>query len=146
MARLTNTFASQDANLQQEDLGTAVSRIDPEDTPLWSMMEKGRCRSLHPEWTQDALRSVEKNAHLEGDEWKFNAMTPGKRVGNYTQIFRDSGRITKSQQATMNAGNVEKKKYQMLKKGVELRKDIEYAMLLSTASKKETTTGATDYD
>ena len=67
-------------------------------------------------------------------------------MGNYTQIFRESGRITESQQATSNVGNVEKLRYQLLKVGVEVRKDIEYQMLLSTASKKETTTGATDYD
>ena len=140
MPRLVNTFASQDANLAQEDLATTVSRIDPEDTPLFSMMKKGRCRSLHPEWTQDSLRAVRDNAHLEGDEWTWNALTPAKRVGNYTQIFRESGRITESQQATTNAGNVEKLRYQLLKVGVELRKDIEYAMLKSRGSSKESGT------
>ena len=137
MPRLVNTFSSQDANLQKQDIASVISRIDPEDTPLWSSMKKGRCSSLHPEWTQDSLRPVRDNAHLEGDEWTWNALTPAKKVGNYTQIFRESGRITESQQATSNVGNVEKLRYQLLKVGVELRKDIEYAMLKSRGSRKE---------
>lgn len=55
-------------------------------------------------------------------------------MGGYTQIMRKSGIVSGSQEANDNAGNVEKVKVQKLKKGVELRKDVEYALVDAQAS------------
>jgi len=134
MAIVTNTFRTGQAVGIREDLDNLVSRITPEDTPIYSMIEKDGAKNTHPEWEIDTLRAPAQNAQEEGDEYNFNTVVAPVRVGNYTQIFRESWIISRSMQSADDAGSVQKRKYQKLKKGVELRKDIEFALISNTAS------------
>lgn len=134
MAVVTNTFQSTSAVGNREELSDVVNRITPEDTPIYSLISKGKCDSTHPEWETDDLAAPAPNVVLEGDEYNFDATTPTDRVGNYTQIMRKSGVISATQDAVDNAGNAEQVKYQKLKKSVELRKDVEFAIVDTNAS------------
>jgi hypothetical protein len=134
MAIVTNTFRVSQAVGVREDLSDIVSRITPEDTPIYSMAEKEGAKSTHPEWEIDVLRSPGQNAQEEGDEYNFNTIVPPVRVGDYTQIFRESWVISGSMEAVDDAGSIQKRKYQKIKKGIELRKDIEFALVSNTAS------------
>src|SRR5690606_3109991 len=53
---------------------------------------------------------------------------------NYTQIFRDGFIISRTQNTVDEAGNVQKVRYQKLKTGVALRKDVELAIITNNAS------------
>lgn len=137
MAIVTNTLQSGGvgtAGGNREQLSDIVDRITPEDTPVYSMIDKGKATGTHPEWMIDALRAPAANAQLEGDEFAFNATTAATRVGNHTQIFRDSKIISETQEAVDNAGNVAKMAYQKAKMGIELRKDVELSILANSAS------------
>jgi hypothetical protein len=134
MAVVTNTFQSNSAVGNREELSDVVSRITPEDTPIYSMIEKVTFKTTHPEWETDDLAAPAANIQLEGDEYTFASTSPATRLGNYTQIMRKEGIISGTQDANDNAGNVEQVKYQKLKKGVELRKDVEYAIVDTNAS------------
>lgn len=134
MAVVTNTFRTTGASGNREELSDVVSRITPEDTPIYSMVEKISFKSTHPEWETDELAAPAENIQVEGDDYTFASTTPATRVGTYTQIMRKEGIISGTQDATDNAGNVEQVKYQKLKKGVELRKDVEYAIVDANAS------------
>jgi hypothetical protein len=134
MAVVTNTFQSTSAVGNREELSDVVSRITPEDTPIYSMIEKVTFKTTHPEWETDDLAAPAANIQLEGDEYTFASTSPATRLGNYTQIMRKEGIISGTQDANDNAGNVEQVKYQKLKKGVELRKDVEYAIVDTNAS------------
>lgn len=134
MAVVTNTFISTSAKGNREELSDVVSRITPEDTPIYSMIEKESFKGTHPEWETDALAAPAQNIQLEGDEYTFGATTPAVRMGNYTQIMRKDGIISGTQDATDNAGSVEQVKYQKLKKAVELRNDVEFSIVDTNAS------------
>lgn len=134
MAAPTNTYSTTNAVGNREELSDVVSRITPEDTPIYSLIGTGKVVSVHPEWEIDELAPPGANVQTEGDEYTFGATTPPDRVGNYTQIFRKEGILSKTQEAVDNAGRVEKKKYQMLKKGVELKKDVEYSIVSNVGS------------
>lgn len=134
MAVVTNTFISTSAKGNRETLSNVVSRITPEDTPIYSMIEKETFKGTHPEWETDALAAPAQNIQLEGDEYTFGATTPAVRMGNYTQIMRKDGIISGTQDATDNAGSVEQVKYQKLKKAVELRNDVEFSIVDTNAS------------
>lgn len=134
MAVIANTFQTTSAVGNREELSDVVSRITPEDTPIYSMIEKVKFKSTHPEWETDELAAPAANIQLEGDTYTFAATTPPDRLGNYTQIMRKEGILSKTQETVDEAGNVQKTKYQKLKKGVELRKDVEYAIVDSNAS------------
>lgn len=134
MAVVANTFQSTGANLNREELSDVVSRITPEDTPIYSMIEKVKFDSTHPEWGIDVLAAPADNAQLEGDEYTFGATVSPDRVGNYTQILRKDGIISRTQDHADEAGRKTKVKEQKLKKGVELRKDVEYSIVSANAS------------
>ena len=134
MAVVANTFQSTSAVGNREELSDVVSRITPEDTPIFSMVSKESFKTTHPEWETDELAAPAANIQLEGDEYTFGATSPATRLGTYTQIMRKEGIISGTQDATDNAGRVEQVKYQKLKKGVELRKDAEFAIVDTNAT------------
>lgn len=134
MAVVTNTFQTTGAAGNREELSDVVSRITPEDTPIYSMVEKTTFKTTHPEWETDDLAAPAENIVQEGDDYTFGATSAATRVGTYTQILRKEGIISGTQDATDNAGAVEQVKYQKLKKGVELRKDVEFAIVDANAS------------
>jgi hypothetical protein len=134
MAVITNTFRTTNAVGNREELSDVVSRITPEDTPIYSLIEKGKCVSVHPEWETDDLAAPAENIREEGEDYTFDAITPPARLGNYTQIMRKDWIISGTQEVVSEAGNVQKRKYQKLKKGVEIRKDVEYAIVDAKAS------------
>jgi len=134
MASVANTFVTTSAVGNREELSDVVSRITPEDTPIYSMIPKGKCESVHPEWETDELAAPGENIQPEGNEYNFAAITPPERLGNYTQIMRKTWIISGTQEVVSEAGNVQKRKYQKLKKGVEVRKDVELAIVTNNAS------------
>ncbi len=134
MAIETNTFLNPAATGNREELSNVVNRITPEDTPLYSMMGKGKCTSTKPEWEIDVLALPAANKTSEGDEWAYDPVQAVARRSNVTQIFRKAFIISETQDKVSNAGSAEQTKYQTLKKGVELRKDIEFALLDNTAT------------
>lgn len=134
MAIVANTFQTTGAKVNREELSDVLSRITPEDTPIYSMIEKVSFDTTHPEWAIDDLAAPANNVQLEGDEYTFGVTTPAVRNGNYTQIMRKDGIISRTQDLTKNAAGVEQVKYQKLKKGVELRKDVEFSIVTANAS------------
>lgn len=134
MAAITNTFLSSSAKGNREDLSDVVSRITPEDTPIYSMIAKESTTSISPEWEIDALSAPGANAYPEGDQYSYAAVTPVTRVKNHCQIMRKDWVISNTQEAVANAGNAEKVKEVRLKRGIEIKKDTELALVSNTAS------------
>lgn len=134
MAAPTNTTLSTSAVGNREQLSNIVSRITPEDTPIYTMAGKEKTRGTHPEWEIDTLRAPAENIQTEGDDYTFDAITPPTRVGNYTQIFREGWIYSGTQEAVDNAGQVEKFAEKKIKAGIEVRKDIELAIVTNNAS------------
>jgi hypothetical protein len=134
MAAVANTFLSTSAVGNREELSDVVSRITPQDTPIYSMIGKGSCKSVHPEWETDDLAAPAENIQPEGNDYDFDAITPPERMGNYTQIMRKTWIISGTQEVVDEAGNVQKRRYQKLKKGVEIKKDVELAIVTNNAS------------
>lgn len=138
MAVITNTFQSTSAKVNREELSAVVDRSDPEDTPIYSTINKVSFKTITPEWATDSLAAPADNAQLEGDQFSFNATTPAVRIKTYTQIFRKSGIISNSQEEADNIG-IEQIAEQKTKAAIELKKDVEWAIVASNAQ----TAGAT---
>jgi len=129
MAIVTNTFRASGATTNRESLSDVISMITPEDTPLFTMMGKGKADSIKPEWSVDDLATPARNIREEGDDYTFSAVTPPARLANFTQIFRKDWIISNTQEVTSEAGNATKRKRTKLKRGVELRKDVEFSIV-----------------
>lgn len=134
MAAVTNTFVSTDAVGNREELSDVVNRITPEDTPIYTAMPKGKAKSTSPEWETEELRAPAANIQVEGDEYNFNAVATPDRMKNHTQIMRESWIFSNTQEAVDNAGNAEKRARKRLKAGIEVRKDVELALVTNNPS------------
>lgn len=134
MAAIANTVLTTAAIGNREELDNIVSMITPTDTPIYSMAGKDKLASKHPEWEIEALRAPRENAQPEGGEFDFDAQVAPTRVGGRTQIFRDTWIYSGTQQAVDNAGNQEKAAKAKVKAGINVRKDMELAIVTNTAS------------
>lgn len=134
MTAITNTFVTSSAKGNRETLSDVVSRITPEDTPILTAIGTESVKGVHPEWETIDLAAPAANVQAEGDEYAFTASTAAARMGNYTQIMRKTGIVSRTQDAVDNAGRAEQLKYQKLMRGRELKKDVEFSIVSNVAS------------
>ena len=130
MALITNAVSTYGTTTNREDLADIIYNISPADTPLFSMAAKVKATNVLHEWSTDALAAIDTaNAQLEGGESTRSASTTPTRVVNTCQIMKKNATVTGTQRATDLAGADDMMDLQKAKKGLELRKDIEYALL-----------------
>ncbi len=135
MAQSTGTYDSYDLAGAREDLTDAIYNISPTETPFTSMISKVKAKATKHEWQTDALAdATTDNAQIEGDEYSYSDPTASSRVGNYTQIFRKTFKVSKTADAIDKAGRARELAYQVAKGGKELKRDIEMIFLNNQAS------------
>ena len=131
MAQPTNTFDSYAAIGNKEDLQDKIYMVSPEKTPVVSSIRRFTATQRLHEWQRDSLATPDKdNAVIEGDDRTGTALTATSRVANTVQLFDKVAVVSATQEKTKSAGRGSEMKYQISKKMVELKRDIE-AMVLS---------------
>lgn len=128
MAIVANTFQTYQAIGRRENLADTIYNISPSDVPFMSMIGRSKATNTLAEWQTDALAAAAANAHIEGDEYAFTAVTPTVRLGNYTQISRKTVIVSGTQQAGNNAGRDSEMAYQLAKNSKALKRDMETAL------------------
>lgn len=134
MAAPNNTYLSTTAVGNRQELSDVVDITDEWETPIYSWMSKGKCVSTNPTWETDIIRAAASNIQAEGSDYEFNETTPPTKVGNHTQIMRDSWILSKTQETVDNAGQYERTKQAKLNVGLALKKDVELAIATNNAS------------
>jgi hypothetical protein len=131
----SNAFATYEAVGNREDLVNAIYRIDPTDTPFVSGIEKTKATAVKHEWQTQALAAASDNAVLEGDAFTADSATATVRLDNICQISRKVPRVTGTQRSVKHAGRGDEMTYQIMLKGLELRRDIETGMVGTNKAK-----------
>lgn len=111
----------------REDLIDVIYDISPTDTPFVSNVASGNAKGTYHEWQQDSLAAPGDNPVPEGADATPTALTPTVRLGNYCQIQERTFAISGTDLVADNAGRGVEMAYQEAKKGLELRKSVEYA-------------------
>jgi hypothetical protein len=143
MTKVTNAVATYDVTTNREDLSDAVYRISPADTPFMSAVPKTKATAVLHEWSLDELDAVSTtNARLEGDALSRAASTNPARKQNYCQISSRDATVTGTQRASNPAGIDDLMAFQMSKKSLVLRKDMEAILLGNTGQNAGNTTTA----
>lgn len=131
MGQPTNTFDSYAAIGNREDLQDKIYMVSPEKTPVVSSIRRFTATQRLHEWQRDALATPNKdNAVIEGDDRTGTPLTATSRVANTVQLFDKVAVVSGTQEKTKSAGRGSEMKYQLSKKIVELKRDLE-AMVLS---------------
>lgn len=127
MAAITNTYQTYQQIGLRESLHDIIDDISPEETPFLSSAGRGDAEAVTEEWQTDVLAAPDTaNAHIEGDDiTSYPAQVPSVRVGNYTQISRKLIVLADTAEVVSKAGRAGEMAYQLPRRGVELRKDIE---------------------
>lgn len=130
MTKVTSALATYDVTTNREDLADAVYNISPSDTPFMSAVPRAKATAVLHEWSLDTLEATNTtNARLEGDALTRATSSSPSRLNNYCQISSRDATVTGTQRATNPAGIGDMMAYQMSKKSLVLRKDIEAILL-----------------
>ena len=129
MAQPTNTFATNDMVGIREDLADVIYNISPVETPFLSLIPTTTASNTLHEWQTDSLAAASNNAAIEGDDAPQTAATGTVRLSNYTQISTKDARVTGTGRAVDTAGRSDELEYQLLKRGQELKRDMETVLL-----------------
>ena len=124
------TYQTYTAIGMREDLSDLIYNISPTDTPFMSSIGKTKATAVLHEWQTDSLdAAVLTNAAVEGAAASDATMSPTVRVGNRTQIFQKTIKISGTLDAVDKAGRKSEKAYQLAKASAEVKRDIEVTLL-----------------
>ena len=128
------TYSTQTAKGLKEDLASVITRVDPDETPIFSTLKKETAKAINVEWqVQELASAVDTNFQAEGADATFAAPTPTVRLGNYMQISMKDASVSGTLDAIDKAGRDKETAYQKVLKGLELRRDIEKSLHSDTA-------------
>lgn len=134
MAVPSGSFETYQAIGNREDLANAIFDISPTATPFQSGITTTQATATNHEWQTDALAdAVSTNAKAEGLDAVTDTATPTVRLGNQTQISTKVPRVTGTQEAVDSAGRKSEMGLQIMKRGKELKRDVEKSLLANNA-------------
>ena len=123
-------FKTEDTKGKKEDLASFISMITRDETPFLSSIGTKKASGVFHEWQTDSLSAPVANSKAEGLDFSA-ADTPVSttRLGNYSQILIKEIKISKTLDSVSKAGRNSEFAYQMKKKGTELKRDLENALI-----------------
>ena len=123
-------------NLKGNKLSFAdwVSNLSPTETPFTSMTGKEAINQTKYQWQTDVIPAVkDENACEEGSKPTFDDPFSTKVLTNNTQIFRRTASVSDTANVVAYYGRQKEIGYQMEKASLELKRDIEKALLTNEA-------------
>jgi hypothetical protein len=134
MAQATGTTDTFDLAGLAEDVEDIINNISPTDTPLYTMAKKKKATAVFHQWQTDALAAAAANRAIEGDDSTYATATPTALLGNYCQIAKKTVMVSGTADAVRKYGRKEEFAYQIAKRGKEIKRDIEFAMVQNQVS------------
>ena len=113
----------------REDLSNIIYNVDKTQTPFLSMAPKTTAKNTYHEWQTDSYAAVADNKAVEGADATFTAAASTTRLGNYTQIGTKQVAISGTHSKSNTAGRANEMNYQIMKAGIELKHDMENALV-----------------
>lgn len=127
-------FTTANAIGEREDLSDVITRIDPDETPIFSSLKKETGNGVFVEWqVQELAAASATNYQNEGADATYDTPTATTRLGNYMQISQKDAQVSGTLDAVDKAGRDKEVAYQKVLKGLELRRDIEKYLHSDTA-------------
>lgn len=112
----------------REDLANTITNISPDETPLYTNARKTIATAINHEWQTDTLDASTINSHVEGESISTSTASPTTRLGNILQISQRNYGVSGTIQALNLAGRSDELLRLRMKKGLELRRDMEVVL------------------
>ena len=120
--------------VHREDLEDVIYNISPTETPAQANIATVPATATYHEHNTDVLKTAAKNVHISGDDSANDARGATTRVGNYTAITKITVGVSGTDEAVDKAGMRSRMAYEIVKSGLEIRRDIEHMITQEYAS------------
>lgn len=139
------TYTTYDEVGLKEDISDVISNLSPTKTPFTTLIGTESVHNTLYQWQEDSLADAAANAAIEGADASDATLTATTMRDNVTQIFTKTIKVSATSDAVKAYGRAKETAYQLGKKGAELKRDIEYAMISVTTAKTVGTSSAARY-
>jgi len=128
--------------LLKEDVLDLIFQITPQDTPVFNMLaQDGQVAQPFHFWNERSLTTRQNNKNVEGAAFSFATQPDSAtRRGNVTQIFKKEIRVSGTSQVSDRYGIANQFQDQANRRMVELKTDIEHAIVQGTLASGNTET------
>lgn len=135
MAVPAATLQTYQATNNAEDVSDIIYNLSPADTPLQSLVKRGKAEGVFSQWNIDSLAAVDpNNAVIEGDDAANDTLTQPAFAGNYVQLSDKVWQVSTTQNSVKAYGMGRTRAYQRMKKMKELKRDRETIYMANQAS------------
>jgi hypothetical protein len=134
MAQATGTTDTFDLAGLAEDVEDVIFNISPTETPFLTMAKRKKASAVSHQWQTDSLAAAAANRAIEGDDSTYATATATTMLSNFCQIAKKTVMVSGTADAVRKYGRKEEFAYQMAKKGKELKRDIEFALVQNQVS------------
>jgi hypothetical protein len=129
MATISGTLKTYDLVGKKEDVEDIIYDISPTDTPFLSSIGSGKASATVHQWQQDKLAAVAANAAVEGAAAGTATADDTTIKTANTQIFKKVVEVSGTARAVGLYGRADELARLVAKKGKEIKRDIEHAMV-----------------
>ncbi len=127
-------YKTSDAVGAREDLSDVISRIDSDETPIFSNAKKEVTKGVTHDWqVQELTAAASNNYAAEGADFSFANPTATTRLSNVHQVSIQAASVSGTLDAVDVAGRARESAYVKVIKGLEQRRDIEKSLTIDQA-------------
>ena len=129
MATVSGTLKTYDQVGKKEDIEDIIYQISPTKTPFISNIGTSKAQNTLHQFQTLELAAVATNAKVEGADAGTASEQTTTMLNNHTQIFDKVVQTSGTADTVATYGRGKEHKLQVLNAGLELRRDIEHAMV-----------------
>lgn len=130
----TTSYGVGTAGGNREDLEDVFWDLFAEETYLLSNLDKVEATGTFHEWMTDELAAAAANIQIEGNAEAYTTLVAPTRLGNYCQISDKLFLVSRTQEKIAKAGRTSELRRAAMKKMLELKNDMEFALITNQAS------------
>jgi len=116
--------------------------VSPFETPLLSRLQQVGVDNRYPQWLVDSYASAATNAHAEGIAHTAQDQTVPTRAVNHVQLFYKGAAISDQERDAAHVGYADPFVYYEGKNIVEIKRDMELAIVAGSAVSGDTDTAS----
>ena len=137
MATATTTTVSNTSGLA-EDFEDIIFDVSPTDTPMLTLAKRTKANARYHQWQVDSLAAASSNKAEEGADASYATAAQTTTLGNYCQISTKTVDISRTLDIVNKYGRKSEVAMQLMKRGKELKRDMEFTICRNQASASTT--------
>lgn len=145
MATATTSTVSNTSGLA-EDFENVIFDVSPTDTPMLTMAKRKKANARYHQWQTDSLAAASSNKAEEGADATYATAAGTTTLGNYCQISTKTVDISRTLDIVNKYGRKSEVAYQIMKRGKELKRDMEFSICRNQPSASTTARGTAGWE